>query len=119
MPKEPIEYLKHIRDESLYIQSVITNAISKDDFLQDETLKRAVVRSLEIIGEATKKIPIDFKIRWKSIAWKNMAGMRDRLIHDYMGVNYLIVWDFVKNKIPDLYQQIVDVIEKEQPSDSN
>jgi len=113
MSKEPIEYLKHIRDESLYIISVINNELTKDDFLRDETLKRAVVRSLEIIGEATKKIPADFKIKWNSIKWKNMAGMRDRLIHDYMGVNYSIVWDVVKNKIPELYDQIEGVIDKE------
>ena len=55
MSKEPIEYLKHIRDESAFILSVINNEMTKDDFLCDETLKRAVVRSLEIIGEATKK----------------------------------------------------------------
>ncbi|HUX54806.1 MAG TPA: DUF86 domain-containing protein [Williamwhitmania sp.] len=110
MSKEPIEYLKHIRDESSFILSVITNDVTKDIFLQDETLKRAVVRSLEIIGEATKKIPADFKVKWNTIMWKNMAGMRDRLIHDYMGVNYSIVWDVVKNKIPDLHQQIVEVI---------
>jgi uncharacterized protein with HEPN domain len=111
MSKEPLEYLKHIRDETLYILSVIDNNITKDDFLQDETLKRAVVRSLEIIGEATKKIPVDFKLKWDSISWKNMAGMRDRLIHDYMGVNYLIVWDVIKNKIPELHEQIVRVLE--------
>jgi len=63
MSKEPIEYLKHIRDESLYIVSVINSDLTKDDFLGDETLKRAVVRSIEIIGEATKKIPADFKIK--------------------------------------------------------
>jgi uncharacterized protein with HEPN domain len=113
MSKEPIEYLKHILDESAFILSVINNEMTKDDFLCDETLKRAVVRSLEIIGEATKNIPADFKVKWDSIKWKNMAGMRDRLIHDYMGVNYSIVWDVVRNKIPDLHEQIVSVIEKE------
>jgi len=113
MSKEPIEYLKHIRDESAFILSVINNEISKDDFLFDETVKRATVRSLEIIGEATKKIPADFKLKWSSIRWKNMAGMRDRLIHDYMGVNYSIVWDVVKNKIPELHEQIVRVIDNE------
>jgi len=113
MSKEPIEYLKHIRDESLYILSVIHDDFKKDDFLRDETLKRAVVRSLEIIGEATKKIPADFKVKWDTITWKNMAGMRDRLIHDYMGVNYSIVWDVVKNKIPELYHQIQEVIDNE------
>lgn len=113
MYKEPFEYLKHIRDESSYILSVITSDKTKDDFLADETLKRAVIRSLEIIGEATKKIPADFKVKWSTIKWKNMAGMRDRLIHDYMGVNYSIVWDVVKNKIPELYEQIIEVTGKE------
>jgi uncharacterized protein with HEPN domain len=79
--------------------------------LQDEILKRAIVRSLEIIGEATKNIPADVKITRDSIEWKNMAGMRDRLIHNYMGINYFIVWDVVKNKIPDLTEQIIKVIE--------
>src|ERR1035437_6752479 len=110
MSKEPIEYLKHIRDESFYILSVINDDLTKEDFLQNETLKRAVVRSLEIIGEATKKIPADFKVKWYSIKWKNMAGMRDRLIHDYMGINYSIVWDVIKNKIPELHEQIDGVI---------
>ena len=113
MSKEPIEYLKHIRDESLYILSVTSKGITKEEFLNDETLKRAVVRSLEIIGEATKKIPADFKIKWNNVKWKEMAGMRDRLIHDYMGVNYSIVWDVIINKIPELCQQVVKVIENE------
>ena len=75
MSKEPIEYLKHIRDESYYILSFINNGITKEDFLKDETLKRAFVRSLEIIGEASKKIPVDFKLKWDAIKWRNMAGM--------------------------------------------
>ena len=113
MSKEPIEYLKHIRDECLYILSVTETDFTKDNLIQDETIKRAIVRSLEIIDEATKKIPADFKIKWDSINWKNMAGMRDRLIHDYIGINYSIVWDVIKNKIPELYTQIQEVIEKQ------
>ena len=111
MSKEPVEYLKHIRDESLYILSVTGIGITKEVFLNDETLKRAVVRSLEIIGEASKKIPADFKIKWDKVKWKDMAGMRDRLIHDYMGVNYSIVWDVIKNKIPELCEEVVRVVE--------
>lgn len=80
--------------------------MSFNDFVEDETLKRAIARSLEIIGEASKKIPADFKVKWNTIQWKNMAGMRDRLIHDYIGVNYAIVWDVMKNKIPDMSRQI-------------
>jgi uncharacterized protein with HEPN domain len=112
MSKDPIEYLKHIRDESSFILSVITSEKSKNDFISDETLKRAVIRSLEIIGEASKKVPDDFKSKWNSIKWKDMAGMRDRLIHDYMGVNYSIVWDVIKNKIPELHKHIIELIEK-------
>ena len=109
MYKEPIEYIRHFHDECSYILSVSMN-LSKDEFIDDETLKRAVTRSLEIIGEATKKIPADLKIKWSGIQWKNMAGMRDRLIHDYIGVNYSIVWDVVKNKIPELHPQISEVL---------
>ena len=112
MSKEPIDYLKHIADECAYIISVSTN-ITKDELLDNETLKRAIVRSIEIIGEATKKISADFKVKWSSIRWKNMAGMRDRLIHDYMGINYSIVWDVMKNKIPELDEQISKVLENE------
>ncbi len=109
MSKEPIEFLKHISDECKYLLS-INKDLSKDDFLDDETLKRAVVRSLEIIGEATKKIPADYKVKWNLIHWRNMAGMRDRLIHDYMGINYSLVWDVFKNKIPELFAQIQIVL---------
>lgn len=116
MSKEPLEYLRHIQDECLFVLSVIGAETVKKELISDETLKRAVVRSLEIIGEATKKIPIDFKLKWNSINWKNMAGMRDRLIHDYMGVNYSIVWDVVKNKIPELSLQIQKVIDSEESS---
>ncbi len=111
MSKDSIEFLKHIVDECYYLISISKN-LSKDNFLDDETLKRAVVRSLEIIGEATKKIPADFKVKWESIQWKNMAGMRDRLIHDYIGVNYSIVWDVLKNKIPELSIQIEKILDE-------
>jgi uncharacterized protein with HEPN domain len=109
MSKDVIKYLKHIQDECYYLLSIGNNLIY-EDFIKDETLKRAVVRSLEIIGEASKKIPADDKIKWNAIQWKNMAGMRDRLIHDYMGVNYTIVWDVLKNKIPVMNAQITTYI---------
>jgi uncharacterized protein with HEPN domain len=63
MSRESLEYIKHIRDEITYILSVVDVNMTKDAFLEDETLKRAVIRSLEIIGEATKKIPVDFKLK--------------------------------------------------------
>lgn len=116
MSKEPLEYLRHIQDECFFILSVIGPETNKEEVIANETLKRAITRSLEIIGEATKKIPVDFKLKWHSINWKNLAGMRDRLIHDYMGVNYSIVWDVARNKIPELSLQIKDVIDAEESS---
>ena len=110
MYKSYLPYLQHILDECMYIESVVTDDLAMYQFLSDETLKRAVTRSLSIIGEATKKIPADVKLAWNEISWKQMAGMRDRLVHDYMGVNYMIVWDVAKNIIPELTTQIQTVI---------
>ena len=114
MYKSYIPYLQHILDECLYVRSVITDEMQIEQFLCDETLKRAVTRSLSIIGEATKKIPTDVKYAWQRISWRQMAGMRDRLVHDYMGVNYFIVWDVAKNIIPELTNQIQEVIDASQ-----
>lgn len=112
MSKDPKEFLRHILDECSYL-ILISENLSFENFIEDETLKRAVVRSLEIIGEATKKISADIKAEWNTIPWKNMAGMRDRLIHDYMGVNYTIVWDVMKNKIPNIHKEISNFLSKE------
>src|SRR5690606_10217524 len=98
MSKDPKDFVRHILDECSFIISVSQNVEFKD-FIENEILKRATIRSLEIIGEAAKKIPSDFKERWDLIPWKNMAGMRDKLIHNYFGVNYSIVWDIIKNSI--------------------
>ena len=110
MCKSYIPYLQHILDECRYVESVINDDIQLYQFLSDETLKRAVTRSLSIIGEATKKVPADVKYQWQEISWRQMAGMRDRLVHDYMGVNYMIVWDVAKNIIPTLIPQIEKIL---------
>ncbi len=72
----------------------------------DENLRRGFVRSLEIIGEAVKNLPVEFKDAHPDVEWKKIAGMRDMLIHNYFGVNYKIVWDVVKNQVPDLKRKI-------------
>lgn len=71
------------------------------------------MRSIEIIGEASKQIPDDVKQKYSHLEWRAMAGMRDRLIHAYFGVDYEIVWDVVINKVPTLHQEIKEIIEAE------
>jgi uncharacterized protein with HEPN domain len=70
------------------------------------------VRSIEIIGEASKKLPEDIKKLHPDIEWRKVAGMRNRLIHDYFGVNYTIVWDVAKNKMPQLKSSLQILLEK-------
>ncbi len=101
MSSPPIEYLRHMLAEASYIAEH-TADLERDDFLHDETLKRAFVRSIEIIGEATKHVPDDFRLAHPEFEWRAMAGMRDRLIHGYFGVDHELVWDVIVNKIPAL-----------------
>ena len=84
--------------------------LEREKFLADETLKRAFVRSIEIIGEATKHVRDEFRAQHPQIEWRSMSGMRDRLIHDYFGVDYELVWDVAINKIPLLRDQLASLL---------
>lgn len=96
-----IELVQHILVETSFILQH-TNNKSKADVVNDEVLCRAVVRSLEIIGEAAKKLDDEFKSINNHIEWKKLAGTREKLIHDYFGIDYDIVWDIIETKIQDL-----------------
>lgn len=109
MSFEPREYLRHMLAEADYLVTS-SRSMSREGFLADETLKRAFVRSLEIIGEAAKKLPDEFRAKHPGVEWRAMAGMRDRLIHGYFGVDYDLVWDVVDTKIPALKREIKRIL---------
>ena len=101
MSASNLELVRHILVETTFILQH-TEQKSKEEFINDEVLCRAVVRSLEIIGEATKKLDDEFKSIHNHIEWKKIAGTRDKLIHDYFGIDYDILWNIIETKIHDL-----------------
>jgi uncharacterized protein with HEPN domain len=109
------EYCQHILDETTYLLRT-SAGLDKATFVHDETIKRASVRSLEIIGEAVKQIPDSLRQRYPAIEWRAIAAMRDRLIHGYFGVDYDIVWDVITAKIPILDAEIKRLLAQEFPS---
>ncbi len=101
-----------MRDECKFLLSA-HDGLSYDDFIGDETLKRAFVRSLEIIGEASRNVPEEFRQENPDVEWRDMAGMRNVLIHGYFGIDYKIVWDVITNHIPLLLKNINKIIKEE------
>jgi len=107
--KQNLPYLKHISDEINFLINK-TSGITFDDYLKDEVLTRATTRSFEIIGEAVKNLSEDLKHTHNKIEWKKIAGMRDKIIHYYFGVNWNIVWKTIKEKLPVLKREFEKMI---------
>mgnify|MGYP001587272213 CR=1 FL=1 len=109
-------FVKDIVDAMEHIEEFVSD-MSLDELEADEKTSSAVIRKFEIIGEAVKHVPNKIKDKSKDIQWKSMAGMRDRLIHAYFGIDYNLVWAAIKNEIPKLkpkLKKVLSIIEQEE-----
>ena len=119
--KDDLIFIEHILDNINKIESFSKN-MTKDELFKDEERQYAIVRAIEIIGEAAKNISKDLTKKYPNIEWKEIIGTRDKIIHHYFGVDLEIVWDIIKVNLPDLKQKIIKVkedLEKQEKSEKN
>jgi Uncharacterized conserved protein len=112
------------RDISLYLADILENiddaqgfirGITYEQFIADKKTVNAAVRSIEVIGEASKHIPDDIRAKRPDVPWKDMAGMRDKCIHDYVGIDFEVVWTAIKDELYEIrpmIQSLLDVLRK-------
>lgn len=107
MTKDHHVYVSHIVESIDLVERYIGDA-SFEDFLSDTEMQDAVIRRLEIIGEASKQLIDAFKTEHPHIPWKNIMGMRDKLIHEYFGVDLALVWEVMRKDLPDLKKSLLE-----------
>jgi uncharacterized protein with HEPN domain len=118
MSLSQLDFLKHIQDEVLFIGSSMQNKTIAD-IESDLILQKAIIRSIEVIGEATKRLNRELRLRYPDVNWKAMAGTRDKLIHDYFEVDLELVYDIIINHLPVMGIQLQKIIQSESEENSD
>jgi len=107
--KKDKAYLKHILDAISDIEK-FTEGVTKEEFYGNKEKQYAVLRALEIIGEATKNLSEELKAKHRQVPWREITGMRDKLIHEYFGVNLELVWETIKSDLPKLKEKVSRIL---------
>ncbi len=110
--RSDIAYLHDMLEAIQQVQSYV-QGYDYEAFLQDRKTRDAVIRNLEVIGEAVRKLSRSLRARHPQVEWRAIAGFRDRLIHDYFGINYETVWQIIQDKLPSLQAELQKIIQAE------
>ena len=112
MPRDYRLYLEDILRAAQSIEEYLLGVHSFDNFCADKMRVDAVLRNLEIVGEASKRVPSEIKEKYPAVEWRKIAGLRDIVAHEYFGVDLEIVWDVVQNRFPSLRALISQILEE-------
>jgi len=109
------DYILFIKDILNCIQSIedFIGNMSYEEFINDDKTATAVAYKLQNIGEAAKNVPRELRLKHKTIPWKKIAGMRDKIAHFYFGIDYLIVWNVVKEELPAIKPKIEEILSEQ------
>ncbi len=108
MNKDVTTFIEHILNSIEKIES-FSKDLTKKELSVDDLHQSAIIRKIEVIGEAVKNIPLSFRNKYPDIPWKDIAGMRDKLMHHYFGVNIDTVWKVIKDDLPKLKENILKI----------
>ncbi len=109
MKKDPIVFIGHIL-ESIQLIEEYAARLTADTFKQDRPMQDAIIRRLEIIGEAVKNLPAPFRAKYPEVPWKEMAGMRDILVHEYFDVDLSLTWSVVCRELPSVKEKLQAIL---------